>query len=159
MLNQKKVMILKTLITRHSKKILLRPYSTKNVIKLKDRGLLAGLFPDQSAGEIIDLINGQDQTVYAGFDPTANSLHIGNLLILMKLMHWQRAGQKPVALIGGATALIGDPSGRKEERPILLEADVNNNAEEIANTIRTIFENHERYFCDGLDRAKLHGVK
>lgn len=142
----------------HSSKRLIRLYSTRNVLKLKDRGLLADLFPDQSAGEILDLVNGGSYGVYAGFDPTASSLHIGNLLVLIKLMHWQRAGQKPIALIGGATAQIGDPSGRNTERPILKEEDVNNNAEEIAKTIRNMFENHQKYFLKD-SKSEIYPVK
>lgn len=145
-------MILKKLVS-YSRLKASRFYSSRNVLKLKDRGLLAQIFPNQEqyAGEILDLVNTGKQSVYAGFDPTASSLHIGNLAILMKLMHWQRSGQQPIALLGGATGQIGDPSGRKSERPILLEDDVNKNAEQIGQTIKTIFENHERYFADGLE--------
>ncbi|GAC1649274.1 MAG: tyrosine--tRNA ligase [Gemmatimonadaceae bacterium] len=58
-------------------------------------------------------------TAYAGFDPTASSLHVGNLLPIMALVHLQRAGHRPIALVGGGTGLIGDPSGRTSERPLL----------------------------------------
>lgn len=135
-----------------------RSYATRNVLKLKDRGLLAEIFPEQYAGEILDLVNGGSHGVYAGFDPTASSLHIGNLLVLMKLMHWQRAGQKPIALIGGATAQIGDPSGKNTERPILPESDVSRNAEEITRMIKNIFENHEKYFSNDM-KSEIHPVK
>ncbi|OYT72302.1 MAG: tyrosine--tRNA ligase [Chloracidobacterium sp. CP2_5A] len=64
----------------------------------------------------------RDLTVYAGFDPTASSLHVGNLLPLMTLARFQRAGYRPLALAGGGTGLIGDPSGKSAERP-LLDAD------------------------------------
>ena len=60
--------------------------------------------------------------MYAGFDPTADSLHVGNLLVLNALMHSLRAGHSAIALIGGATARIGDPSGKKKERPELEES-------------------------------------
>jgi tyrosyl-tRNA synthetase len=63
------------------------------------------------------------RTVYAGFDPTADSLHIGSLLPLLLLRHFQKAGHKPIVLVGGATGMIGDPSGKSEERS-LLSADV-----------------------------------
>ena len=59
-------------------------------------------------------------TGYVGFDPTASSLHIGSLAPIMLLMHLQRCGHKPIALLGGATAMIGDPSGKKLERGQLL---------------------------------------
>ena len=56
---------------------------------------------------------------YVGFDPTADSLHIGNLVPIMLLVHWQRAGHVPVALVGGATGMVGDPSGKTAERQLL----------------------------------------
>ena len=58
-------------------------------------------------------------TGYVGFDPTADSLHIGNLVPVMLLVHLQRSGHKPVVLVGGATGMVGDPSGRTEERKLL----------------------------------------
>ncbi len=64
----------------------------------------------------------QPRSVYAGFDPTATSLHVGSLLPLMMLRRFQRAGHRPIALVGGATGMIGDPSGKSEER-VLLSAD------------------------------------
>jgi tyrosyl-tRNA synthetase len=66
-------------------------------------------------------------TGYIGFDPTADSLHIGNLVQIMLLMHFQRAGHKPIALVGGATGMVGDPSGKSEERNLLDEATLNHN--------------------------------
>ncbi len=57
------------------------------------------------------------RTVYAGFDPTADSLHIGSLLPLLLLRRFQRAGHKPIVLVGGATGMIGDPSGKSEATP------------------------------------------
>ncbi len=68
-------------------------------------------------------------TAYIGFDPTADSLHIGSLVPIILLVHLQKAGHKPIALVGGATGLIGDPSGKKEERKLLTEEDVNHNVE------------------------------
>jgi tyrosyl-tRNA synthetase len=61
------------------------------------------------------------RTVYAGFDPTADSLHVGSLLPLLLLRRFQRAGHRPIALVGGATGMIGDPSGKSEERKLLSE--------------------------------------
>ena len=58
-------------------------------------------------------------TVYAGFDPTADSLHVGHLMALMILRRFQQAGHRPIALVGGATGMIGDPSGKSEERNLL----------------------------------------
>lgn len=70
-------------------------------------------------------------TGYIGFDPTADSLHIGSLVPILLLVHLQKAGHKPIALVGGATGMIGDPSGKVEERKLLTEEDVNRNAEGI----------------------------
>lgn len=66
-------------------------------------------------------------TGYVGFDPTADSLHIGNLVPVMLLVHLQRAGHKPIALVGGATGMVGDPSGKSSERPMLDETVLNHN--------------------------------
>lgn len=63
-------------------------------------------------------------TLYCGFDPTADSLHIGSLLPIIGLMHFQRAGHKPIALVGGGTGLIGDPSGKKDERTLISKEQV-----------------------------------
>ncbi len=64
-------------------------------------------------------LNAEPRTVYAGFDPTADSLHVGHMMGLMTLRRFQRAGHRPIALVGGATAMIGDPSGKSEERNLL----------------------------------------
>lgn len=66
-------------------------------------------------------------TGYVGFDPTADSLHIGSLVPIILLMHMQRAGHKPIALVGGATGMVGDPSGKSDERNLLDEATLNQN--------------------------------
>lgn len=88
------------------------------------------------------------QCVYAGFDPTADSLHVGNLLVLMNLLHWQRGGHQVIALLGGATGLIGDPSHRTSERSELSDLVAKENIESIGQNIRTIFENHSKYFWE-----------
>ena len=66
-----------------------------------------------------ELLTGERLSGYIGFDPTATSLHVGNLLPIMGLVHFQRAGHKPIALVGGATGMIGDPSGKSQERNLL----------------------------------------
>ncbi len=68
-------------------------------------------------------------TCYIGFDPTAKSLHVGNLLPIMSLVHMQRAGHRPIVVIGGGTALIGDPSGKTEIRPIMTREEIDKNSE------------------------------
>ncbi|KAJ8956733.1 hypothetical protein NQ318_014089 [Aromia moschata] len=85
------------------------------------------IFPDNAANVVTDVMNASRQTVYAGFDPTADSLHVGNLLVLINLLHWQRGGHQTIALIGGATAKIGDPSGRSTEREELSKHFVDDN--------------------------------
>jgi len=89
-------------------------------------------------GMIHDAMPGSDEhlmeamrSAYVGFDPTADSLHIGNLVPIMLLAHFQRCGHKPVALVGGATGMIGDPSGRSDERNLLDEATLRHNQEAI----------------------------
>lgn len=79
-----------------------------------------GMIHDTTPGIEEHLLSGK-RLGYIGFDPTADSLHIGNLVPIMLLMHLQRAGHQPVALIGGATGMVGDPSGKSEERNLLSE--------------------------------------
>jgi len=75
------------------------------------------------------------RSAYVGFDPTADSLHIGNLVPIMLLAHYQRCGHKPVALVGGATGMIGDPSGKSSERNLLDEKTLRHNQEAIKNQL------------------------
>jgi tyrosyl-tRNA synthetase len=75
-------------------------------------------------------------TGYVGFDPTADSLHIGSLVPILLLVHLQRAGHKPIALVGGATGMVGDPSGKSEERNLLDEATLNHNLEGISRQLQ-----------------------
>ena len=82
--------------------------------ELKWRGLINDCTDFEALDEFLEKGN---VTLYCGFDPTADSLHIGSLLPIVMLMRFQRAGHKPLALVGGATGLIGDPSGRSLERP------------------------------------------
>ena len=77
-------------------------------------------------GMIHDMMPGAKQELekgstagYIGFDPTADSLHIGSLVQIMILVHFQKAGHKPIALVGGATGMVGDPSGKSQERNLL----------------------------------------
>ncbi|MFP4501862.1 MAG: tyrosine--tRNA ligase [Candidatus Hydrogenedentota bacterium] len=88
------------------------------------RGFVNAVTHEELAGEL----EKGAMTLYCGFDPTADSLHIGSLLPIMGLAHFQRAGHKPVALVGGATGLIGDPSGKTDERTLLTREQVGQNA-------------------------------
>ena len=92
----------------------------------------------QWRGMIHDVMPGTEEhlmeemrAAYIGFDPTADSLHIGNLVPIMLLAHYQRAGHKPFALVGGATGMIGDPSGKSSERNLLDEATLRHNQEAV----------------------------
>ena len=76
-------------------------------------------------------LNEKCRTVYIGFDPTADSLHVGHLVQMMTLRRFQKAGHRPIALIGAATGMIGDPSGKSEERNLLTVDDINRNVEGI----------------------------
>ena len=82
--------------------------------ELNQRGLIAQYSGDQELGSHLD----QPRTLYCGFDPTADSLHIGSLVPLLVLQRFQRAGHKPIVLVGGSTGLIGDPSFKAEERKL-----------------------------------------
>jgi tyrosyl-tRNA synthetase len=80
------------------------------------------------------------QTAYAGFDPTADSLHVGHLLPVMGLVHFQRAGHRPIALVGGGTALIGDPSFKNKERSLLDRDEVEHNARRIRGQLEAFLD-------------------
>jgi tyrosyl-tRNA synthetase len=95
---------------------------------LKERGFIEGVTDEDG---LSDLLGSKKITCYIGFDPTAASLHVGSLIPIMSLMHMQRMGHRPIALVGGGTVLIGDPSGKKEMRQILSLAEVEKNAKGI----------------------------
>ncbi|MFY0605335.1 MAG: tyrosine--tRNA ligase [Cyclobacteriaceae bacterium] len=95
----------------------------KNIVEeLKWRGMVHDIMPGTE-----DTLNKGMTSAYIGFDPTADSLHIGNLVQIMTLMHFQRFGHKPFALVGGATGMVGDPSGKSSERNLLDEETLNHN--------------------------------
>ena len=94
--------------------------------ELQARGLLAQL---TDADEIRDLINGGKAVFYIGFDPTADSLHVGHFMALCLMKRLQEAGNKPIALIGGGTAMIGDPSGRSDMRTMMTKETIEHNCE------------------------------
>lgn len=91
-----------------------------------------------STPNVEQLLNSQTVTGYIGFDPTSDSLHVGSLAQIITLMRFQRAGHKAIALVGGATGMIGDPSGKKEERKLLSEEQVRYNAEKIGEQLNSI---------------------
>src|ERR671918_657182 len=90
--------------------------------ELRWRGMLAEVKPGTE-----EQFKKEMTTAYIGFDPTADSLHIGSLVPILLLVHLQKAGHKPIALVGGATGMIGDPSGKSEERTFLSEETLQKN--------------------------------
>mgnify|MGYP004567931281 FL=1 len=94
--------------------------------ELQARGLLAQL---TDADEIRELINNGKATFYIGFDPTADSLHVGHFMALCLMKRLQEAGNKPIALIGGGTGMIGDPSGRSDMRTMMTKETIEHNCE------------------------------
>ncbi|MFC4723168.1 tyrosine--tRNA ligase [Geojedonia litorea] len=96
------------------------------VDELRWRGMLHDIMPGTE-----EQLNKEMTTAYIGFDPTSDSLHIGSLVQIILLVHFQNAGHKPIALVGGATGMIGDPSGKSDERNLLDEATLNHNVKGI----------------------------
>ncbi|MCR5278260.1 MAG: tyrosine--tRNA ligase [Lachnospiraceae bacterium] len=94
--------------------------------ELKERGLLAQLTDEE---EIKELINNGKAVFYIGFDPTADSLHVGHFMALCLMKRLQMAGNRPIALIGGGTAMIGDPSGRSDMRTMMTKETIDHNCE------------------------------
>lgn len=92
------------------------------VEELRWRGMLHDIMPETE-----EYLLKNKTTGYIGFDPTADSLHIGSLVPIILLMHFQKAGHKPIALVGGATGMVGDPSGKSDERNLLDEVTLNKN--------------------------------
>ena len=94
--------------------------------ELKRRGLIAQTTDE---AEIADLINNGKATFYIGFDPTADSLHVGHFMALCLMKRMQMAGNKPIALVGGGTGMIGDPSGKSDMRKMLTPETIQHNCE------------------------------
>lgn len=90
--------------------------------ELRWRGMIQDIMPGTE-----EQLNKEMTTGYIGFDPTADSLHIGSLVPILLLVHFQKAGHKPIALVGGATGMVGDPSGKSEERNLLSEETLQKN--------------------------------
>jgi tyrosyl-tRNA synthetase len=109
--------------------------NTNFVEELRWRGLLHNIMP----GTEEQLLKEQT-TAYIGFDPTADSLHIGSLVQIILLMHLQKSGHKPIALVGGATGMIGDPSGKSAERNLLDEKTLNYNIAGVKKTLERFID-------------------
>lgn len=116
----------------------------KNFVEeLRWRGLLHNIMP----GTEEQLLK-ESTAAYIGFDPTADSLHIGSLVQIILLMHLQRSGHRPIALVGGATGMIGDPSGKSNERNLLDEETLAKNIKGVKNTLERFID-----FSGAVDNA------
>ena len=115
------------------------------VEELKWRGMVHDIMPGTS-----EQLKKEMTVAYVGIDPTADSLHIGHLVSVMMLKHFQRAGHKPIVLVGGATGMIGDPSGKAEERNLLDEETLRHNQESIKKQLGRFLD-----FSSGDNRAEI----
>lgn len=105
----------------------------KNFIEeLQWRGMIHDMMPGTE-----EALNKKVSSGYIGFDPTADSLHVGSLVQIMILVHFQRAGHKPYALVGGATGMVGDPSGKSQERNLLDAETLNKNVEGVRKQLES----------------------
>ncbi|MBP5212830.1 MAG: tyrosine--tRNA ligase, partial [Pyramidobacter sp.] len=92
--------------------------------ELQARGMIAQCTDEE---KVRDLLENEKVTFYIGFDPTADSLHVGHFVAMMVMAHMQKAGHRPIALFGGGTGMIGDPSGKTDMRKMLTKEDINHN--------------------------------
>ena len=115
------------------------------VEELRWRGMLHDMMPGTE-----EELNTQMTSGYIGFDPTADSLHVGHLTQIMTLIHFQRAGHKPFALVGGATGMVGDPSGKSAERNLLSEDVLNHNVKSLENQLKKFLD-----FNTGANSAEM----
>ena len=111
------------------------------VEELRWRGMLHDIMPETEAYLLKNKTTG-----YIGFDPTADSLHIGSLVPIIILMHFQKAGHNPIALIGGATGMVGDPSGRSDERNLLDEETLRKNIKGIKAQLERFLDFNDDVF-------------
>ena len=116
------------------------------VDELRWRGMIHTMMPGTE-----ELLKKEMVTAYLGIDPTADSLHIGHLCGVMMLRHFQRCGHKPLALVGGATGMIGDPSGKSQERNLLDEETLRHNQECIKKQLGKFLD----FESDAPNRAEL----
>jgi tyrosyl-tRNA synthetase len=118
----------------------------KNFVEeLRWRGMIHDMMPGTEAQLTKELTSG-----YVGFDPTADSLHIGNMVQIMTLVHFQACGHKPVALVGGATGMVGDPSGKSAERNLLSEEVLRHNQARVHAQLQKFLD-----FSSGRNAAEM----
>src|SRR3954466_12571732 len=113
--------------------------------ELRWRGMVQDIMPGTE-----EQLQKEMTTAYIGFDPTAESLHIGSLVPILLLVHLQKAGHKPYALVGGATGMVGDPSGKTAERNLLSEEVLQKNVEGIHNQLMKFLD-----FTPGPNAAEM----
>ena len=102
--------------------------------KLKNRGFIESI---TNEGKVAKIFDKKDNIVcYTGFDPTGDSLHIGHLIPIIALKHIENAGYSPIALLGGGTAMIGDPSGKTEMRKMITKETIRNYSRKMGNQIK-----------------------
>lgn len=121
---------------------------------LKQRGYLKQVVYEE---ELYKLLDEEKVTFYTGYDPTADSLHVGHFVTLMAMAHMQRAGHRPIVLIGGGTAMVGDPSGRTDMRKMMTKETISHNVQcfkkQMARFIdvsdgKAVFEDNADWLCD-----------
>jgi len=126
------------------------------VEELRWRGMLQDIMPGTE-----EQLNKELTAGYIGFDPTGDSLHVGHLTQIMTLIHFQRAGHKPVALVGGATGMVGDPSGKSAERNLLDEATLQHNVSCLQNQLKKFLdfgsESNQAEMVNNYDWFKNYG--
>ncbi|HEY8462586.1 MAG TPA: tyrosine--tRNA ligase [Bacillota bacterium] len=117
---------------------------------LRERGFIQQTTHEEP---LFELLEKEKVTFYIGFDPTADSLHVGHLLPIMAMAHMQRAGHRPIAVLGGGTAMIGDPSGRTELRQMLTPEQINYNASRFKTQLARIidFDNGKALMVNNAD--------
>jgi len=108
---------------------------------LKERGFIAQLTHEKTIKELLEK---QKVTFYIGFDPTADSLHVGHFLQMMVMAHMQRAGHRPIAIIGGGTAMVGDPTGKTDMRRMMTNEEIQSNANNFRRQLSNFID-----FSDG----------
>jgi len=118
--------------------------------ELKNRGFIAQMTHEEAIKELLEK---EKVTFYIGFDPTADSLHVGHFVQMMVMAHMQRAGHKPIAIIGGGTTMVGDPTGKTDMRKMLTQEEIQRNAEKFKKQLSKFID-----FSDGkaliLDNAE-----
>ena len=120
---------------------------------LKERGFIAQATHED---EIRELLGKESVTFYTGYDPTADSLHVGNFLQAVAMRHLQMAGHRPIVLIGGGTTMVGDPSGRADMRQMLTQEQI----AKYMGSAREVVSRMLKYFStEGLVEVSRGGVK